>query len=54
MVGLAVPGKESVLFLNNAEIGKLHDETLSRAFFNIWLGENADEDLKADLLHHGS
>jgi len=50
MTGLIVPNKESLLFLNGIQIAKIEDNALSKAFFNIWLGKDADEDLKHELL----
>lgn len=50
MIGVAVPGKKSYLYFNGKEIAQLNDPELSKAFFAIWLGDGADEDLKAKLL----
>jgi Chalcone isomerase-like len=50
MIGLSVPGKEAKLFFNGTQIASIKDEELGRAFFNIWLGDTADEDLRAALL----
>ena len=49
IVGLSVPGKGASLFLNGTRIAKISDEALSRAFFNIWLGDDADRDLRRKL-----
>ncbi|MGB9154445.1 MAG: chalcone isomerase family protein [Alphaproteobacteria bacterium] len=50
MIGLIIPNKEGFLFMNGVQIGKTYDNALSKAFLNIWLGEDADEDLKNELL----
>jgi hypothetical protein len=50
MIGIAVPGGESTLFYNGKQIAKTQDQVLSKAFFDIWLGKGADEDLRAALL----
>jgi hypothetical protein len=50
MVGVRKPGGDTVIFFNGQEIGRIHEEALSQAFFNIWLGKDADEDLRASLL----
>jgi len=50
LIGLAIPGKHSVLYHNNTLIARIDDPDFSRAFFNIWLGEHADQDMKNDLL----
>lgn len=50
MIGLAVPGKNSRLFFNGVETASLNDPAFSKAFFNIWLGDHADENLKNKLL----
>jgi hypothetical protein len=50
MIGVAVPGGESALFYNGNQIAKTQDQVLSKAFFDIWLGKGADEDLRAQLL----
>jgi len=50
MIGVYLPGKESVLFFNGNPIDKIEEENFSRAFFNIWLGKDADEDLQKALL----
>jgi hypothetical protein len=51
MIGLAIPGAETILYFNGGEIAKIKDEKFSRAFFNIWLGDEADEDLRRSLLN---
>jgi hypothetical protein len=48
--GLAVPGKKSLLFYNGKEIASISDPVFSKAFFDIWLGEHADEELRSKLL----
>ncbi len=50
MVGVVNPGAETLLYLNGNQIAKIKDEALTQAFFNIWLGESADESLKKSLL----
>ena len=50
MIGVAVPGGEAALFYNGKEIAKIKDQILAKAFFDIWLGQGADEDLRAELL----
>lgn len=50
LIGVAIPGEKTLLFLNGEKIAEIRDEALSRAFFNIWLGESADEEMKMDLL----
>jgi len=50
LVGLAIPGKKSLLFYNGKQIASLDDAALSQAFFNVWLGKTADEDMRAELL----
>jgi hypothetical protein len=50
MIGVENPGSEAVLFFNGNQIAKTKDQSLAGAFFNIWLGDGADEDLKNDLL----
>jgi hypothetical protein len=52
LVGLCLPGKKSRLFFNGKEIASIEDPALSKAFFDIWLGAHADEDLRAKLLGH--
>lgn len=50
IVGVTVPGKKSQLFFNGTQIASIDDDNFSSAFFNIWLGDTADEDLRAKLL----
>jgi hypothetical protein len=50
IIGLAIPGKKSLLFHNGTKIASIGDRAFSHAFFNIWLGKNADEDLRDKLL----
>jgi len=49
LVGLALPGKKTLLFYNSVQIAAIHDKVFSDAFFNIWLGQNADEDMRNRL-----
>ena len=50
MIGTFNPGVEAVLYFNGNQIAKIKDQALIHAFFNIWLGESADERLKKELL----
>lgn len=50
ITGLAVPGKSALLFLNGKQIMKIEDKGLSDAFFAVWLGKTADEDMREKLL----
>ena len=50
LVGLAVPGKKTLLFYNGANIASVEDQAFSDAFFGVWLGKYADEDLRSKLL----
>jgi len=50
IVGLTVPGKKSLLFFNGKQVASIEDQAFSKAFFNIWLGDDADQDLRAKLL----
>jgi Chalcone isomerase-like len=52
IIGLHVPGKNSLLFYNETKIADIKDQKLSQAFFDIWLGEQADQDLREKLLGH--
>jgi hypothetical protein len=52
IIGRYVPGKPSALFYNGAKIAAIDDPAFSKAFFDIWLGDNADEDLRDALLGH--
>jgi Chalcone isomerase-like len=50
LVGLCLPGQNARLFYNGRQIASINDQDLSKAFFNIWLGDQADEDMRAELL----
>jgi len=50
IIGLAIPGKKSTLFYNGKKLASIDDQVFSKAFFNIWLGDNADEGLRENLL----
>ncbi len=50
IVGLSLPGKPSKLFFNGKQIASIEDKRLSDSFFNIWLGEIANQDLRSQLL----
>src|SRR5690606_9824693 len=47
IIGLSVPGKDAMLFLNGKEIARINEKPLSDAFFAIWLGPGADTKLQA-------
>lgn len=51
MVGVRKPGASAVLFLNGKKLATIHDPILEQAFFNIWLGDQADEDMRTALLN---
>ncbi len=53
IIGLAMPGKHSLLFFNGKQTASIDDAAFSKAFFNIWLGDGADEDLRANLMGKG-
>jgi Chalcone isomerase-like len=48
--GFSVPGNKTRLFMNSKQIATIDDDSLSRAFFNMWFGEQADPDLRKELL----
>lgn len=50
LVGVTVPGKKTLLLHNGVAIVTIEDQAFSNAFFSIWLGKNADEDLRSKLL----
>ena len=50
LVGLALPGKKTLLFYNGVNIASIEEQAFSDAFFGIWLGERADEALRSKLL----
>ena len=50
IVGLALPGEDAVLFHNERQIMKITDPRLSQAFFNVWLGQSANETTRSRLL----
>ena len=50
IVGLARPGKPSELFYNGKQVASISDQKFSKAFFAIWLGDTADEDMRVALL----
>jgi len=52
ITGLCMPGKKSLLFYNGKQVASIADPVFSKAFFDIWLGKGADEDLRAKLLGH--
>lgn len=51
IVGLSTPGKPTRLFHNGRQIISISDRRLSDSFFNIWLGDIADHDMRAQLLN---
>lgn len=50
ITGLARPGRNALLFLNGRQIMDIADKGLSDAFFAVWLGKTADEDMREKLL----
>lgn len=50
IIALNDPGKPTKLFYNNKPVFTIADKRLSDSFFNIWLGERANEELRAQLL----
>jgi hypothetical protein len=50
IIAVAMPGKKSLVFYNSKKIFNIDDPAFSKAFFNIWLGERADDSLRAKLL----
>lgn len=50
--GLSIPGAKTRIFKNSKEIATIDDDSLSRAFFNMWFGDQADPDLRKELLGH--
>lgn len=51
LAGLSLPAEnEAILFLNGAVIAVIDEQAFSDAFFSIWLGTNADADLREALL----
>lgn len=50
--GLSMPGAKTKIFKNAKEIATIDDDSLSRAFFNMWFGDQADPDLRKELLGH--
>ncbi len=51
IVGLSMPDKPTRLFHNGRQIISIRDRRLSDSFFNIWLGDIADHDMRAQLLN---
>jgi hypothetical protein len=52
LVGISLPGQKSQLFYNGTKIASIDDPALSKAFFDIWLGDTADSDLREKLLNN--
>jgi hypothetical protein len=50
LIGLSNPGKTATLFFNGKEITQITDPQFSQAFFSIWLGDTANENLRNKLL----
>ena len=50
ITGLCLPGKKSLLFYNGKKIASIDDLAFSKAFFDVWLGDQADPDLREKLL----
>ena len=50
IIGVAVSKRLSLLFYNGSKIATITEPALSQAFFNIWLGQGANEDLRRKLL----
>ncbi|MDP9127922.1 MAG: chalcone isomerase family protein [Pseudomonadota bacterium] len=50
IIAVSRPGKQALLFHNGTQIASIDEKPLSNAFFNIWLGDKADESLKRKLL----
>lgn len=47
---LYLPGQKSPVFRNNKVISRIGDQAFIKAYLDIWLGPNADEDLRNKLL----
>lgn len=54
IVSLAIPNNKSMLFYNGTKLAVIDDPEFIHAFFDLWLGEHADEDLREKLLKHKS
>ena len=50
LVGLALPDGKTVLVYNGVVIASIEEQAFSDAFFSVWLGNNADEELRVALL----
>jgi hypothetical protein len=50
IIGASVPGRAAVFFYNGKKLAGIEDKAFGEAFFNIWLGNTADEDLHKKLL----
>ena len=50
ITSLHLPGKASPVFHNNKIVAWINDEAFINAFFNIWLGPTADDDMRTKLL----
>lgn len=50
IVGVSIPGRDSIIYLNGTEFVRIEDRAFSDAFFDIWLGPKADETLQAQLM----
>lgn len=49
VVAVNVPGKSTQFFKNGQPLTSISDKKLTKAFFDIWLGETADPSLRAAL-----
>ncbi len=50
LIGFAAPENKTLLLHNGAVIATIDEQAFADAFFSIWLGDHADEDLRAELL----
>ena len=49
VVALSEPGKSSRIYFNGKQIANIADKRLSDSFFNIWLGDVSDANMRAQL-----
>jgi hypothetical protein len=50
LIGLSVPDEKTKLFYNGAVIANIDEQPFADAFFNVWLGDHADERLRTEIL----
>ena len=50
IVGLSIPGQASKVFFNGRQVATISDMHLSDSFFNIWLGDVANQKLRTQLI----